>query len=183
MAGVETVIHLARARHATETPSRLRTRINPANVQIDANVFAVVVETGVRRLIVASSVHADDFRAPHAATPLSAPGSYHPPTPYGSCKLISEEVGKVLATRYGFEFVAARFGGVTPDNAVKSGAGQTATWLSHRDLLEAITACLTRKPVPSRATVFYVVSDNADRVHDTSNPFGWAPKDDSSRHM
>ena len=95
-------------------------------------------------------------------------------------KLLEEEVGKVLAGQFGFEFVGVRFGGVTADNSVKRGEGQAATWLSHGDLLGAIEACLSAEPVPGRSSVFYAVSANADRIHDTSNPFGWSPRDNSA---
>ena len=176
MDGVETVIHLARERYVPEDPPRPRERIYPSNVQMDVNVFGEVIRAGVRRLIVASSVHADDFRAPDAEPPLTPPGSYCPSTPYGAYKLVSEEVGKVLSGRFGFEFVALRLGGVSADDSVKEGAGRSATFLSQADLAAAVRACLAAEPVGGRSTVFYVVSDNADRIHDTGNPFGWTPK-------
>ncbi|HEY2631601.1 MAG TPA: NAD(P)-dependent oxidoreductase [Solirubrobacteraceae bacterium] len=182
MAGVDTLIHLAR-KFSPSDPVKRRMRIYPENVQIDVNVFTAVVKAGVRRVIVASSVHADKHRDPATAGPFTIPGSYNPATPYGVYKLIEEEVGKVLSKQFGFEFVGVRFGGVTRDNSVKRGEGQAATWLSHDDLLSAIDACLAAEPVPGRSTVFYAVSNNTDRMHDTSNPFGWKPKDSSADHM
>jgi NAD+ dependent glucose-6-phosphate dehydrogenase len=179
MAGVETVIHLAR-RFSPDDPIERRMRIYPQNVQIDVNVFTAVVRAEVKRLIVASSVHADNHRDPALVGPLTTPGSYCPATPYGVYKLLEEEVGKALSKQFGFDFIGMRFGGVTRDNSVKTGAGQTATWLSHDDLLSAIDACLAVEPVPGRSTIFYAVSDNADRIHDTTNPFGWKPTDNSA---
>ena len=179
MAGVDTVIHLAR-RFSPADPVERRMRIYPQNVQIDVNVFTAVVRAEVKRLIMASSVHADNHRDPDPVEPLTIPGSYSPATPYGVYKLIEEEVGKTLSKQFGFEFVGVRFGGVTRDNSVKTGAGQTATWLSHDDLVGAIDACLRVEPVPGRSTVFYAVSNNADRIHDTTNPFGWRPRDNSA---
>jgi nucleoside-diphosphate-sugar epimerase len=181
MPGVDTVIHLAR-RFSPTDPIERRMRIYPENVQIDVNVFTAVVRAGVKHLIVASSVHADNHRDPDLVAPLAIPGSYSPTTPYGVHKLIEEEVGKALSRQFGFEFVGVRFGGVTPDNSVKRGKGQTATWLSHDDLLSAIDSCLRTESVPGRSTVFYAVSNNADRIHDTTNPFGWRPKDNSADH-
>jgi nucleoside-diphosphate-sugar epimerase len=180
MAGVDTVIHLARRFSQIEGPAGRRMRIYPQNVQIDVNVFTAVVRAGARRLIMASSVHADNHRDPAVVEPLRVPGSYYPASPYGVFKLVEEEVGQVLAGQFGFEFVGVRFGGVTPDNSVKGGAGQTATWLSHDDLLGAIDACLSAEPLPGRSSVFYAVSDNADRIHDTTNPFGWRPRENSA---
>jgi nucleoside-diphosphate-sugar epimerase len=180
MSDVDTMIHLAR-RFATDDPRRMR--IYPQNVQIDVNVFSAVVETKVRRLIMASSVHADDHRGPTVAEPLTIPGSYYPVTPYGVYKLIGEEAGKALSRQFEFEFVGLRFGGVTRDGSVKTGVGQMATWLSHDDLIGAVDCCLACEPAPGRSTVFYVVSNNVDRIHDTTNPFGWEPKDNSADHM
>jgi nucleoside-diphosphate-sugar epimerase len=182
MTGVDTVIHLAR-RFSPSDPIERRMRIYPQNVQMDVNVFTAVVKAEVKRLVMASSVHADNHRDPNAAEPLAIPGSYNPATPYGVYKLVGEEVGKVLSRQFGFEFVGVRFGGVTPDDSVKTGEGQTATWLSHDDLLSAIEACLANEPLAGRSTVFYAVSDNADRIHDTTNPFGWRPKDNSADRL
>lgn len=179
MAGVDTVIHLAR-RFSPADPVERRMRIYPENVQIDVNLFTAIVKAKVKRLIMASSVHADHHRDPTAVGVFSIPGSYHPATPYGVFKLLEEEVGRILAKQYGFEFVGVRFGGVTRDNSVKTGAGQTATWLSHGDLVGAIDACLSTEPLPGRSSVFYAVSANADRIHDTTNPFGWSPRDNSA---
>lgn len=179
MDGVDTVIHLAR-RFSPTDPVERRMRMYPENVQIDVNVFTAVVRAGVKRLIVASSVHADNHRDPDMVAPLTIPGGYSPATPYGVYKLVEEEVGKILSKQFGFEFIGVRFGGVTRDNSVKTGAGQTATWLSHDDLLRAIDACLKVEAVPGRSTVFYAVSNNADRIHDTTNPFGWRPRDNSA---
>jgi nucleoside-diphosphate-sugar epimerase len=182
MAGVDTVIHLAR-RFSSADPVERRMRIYPENVQIDVNVFTVIVEAEVKRLVMASSVHADHHRDPTVVGLFAVPGSYHPVTPYGVFKLVEEEVGRILAKQFGFEFIGVRFGGVTRDNSVKTGAGQTATWLSHDDLLNAVDACLAGEPVPGRSTVFYAVSNNADRIHDITNPFGWKPKDNSADSM
>ncbi len=179
MAGVDEVIHLAR-RFSPADPIERRMRIYPENVHIDVNVFTAVVKAQVKRLIMASSVHADNHRDPAAVEPLTIPGSYSPATPYGVYKLLEEEVGKTLSKQFGFEFVGVRFGGVTRDNSVKTGAGQTATWLSHDDLLSAIDACLSVEPLPGRSSVFYAVSDNADRIHDTTNLFGWRPRENSA---
>jgi nucleoside-diphosphate-sugar epimerase len=180
IAGVDTVIHLARR---FDVSAERRMRIYPQNVQIDINIFTAVVEAEVRRLIMASSVHADNHRVPDAVELLSIPGSYYPATPYGVYKLIGEEVGKILSKQFNFEFIGVRFGGVTRDNSVKMGEGQAATWLSHDDLVGALDACLATGPVPGRSTVFYVMSNNAGRIHDTTNPFGWKPKDNSAENM
>src|ERR1700729_1018203 len=63
MAGVDTVIHLAR-RFLPADPIERRMRIYPENVQIDVNVFTAVVKAQARRVIMASCAHATHNRAP-----------------------------------------------------------------------------------------------------------------------
>src|SRR5437899_3505787 len=54
MAGVDTVIHLARRLSPAESPGKPRMRVYPQNVRIDANIFTAVVKADARRLIMAS---------------------------------------------------------------------------------------------------------------------------------
>ncbi len=181
MSGVGTVIHLA-SRFSQTDPIERRMRIYPENVQIDVNIFTAVVKAGVERLIMASSVHADNHRDPAAAEPFAIRAVTTLRRHTVCTSSLRRRWARSSQHNSAFEFIAVRFGGVTRDNSVKRGAGQTATWLSHDDLLSAIDACLRAVPVPGRSTVFYAVSDNADRIHDTTNPFGWRPRDNSADH-
>lgn len=182
MKGVDTVIHIARGRGGGREIMRSG-RIDPANVLFYMNVFQAVIEAKVKRLIMASSVHADNFNDYEGDGLLKVPGSYKPITPYGTHKLIIEEIGKFYSSHYNFEFIGVRFGGVTPDNSVKTFGKEPQVWLSHNDLVTAIDACVSAKSVPGRFAVFYAVSNNDGRLHDTANSFGWQPQDNSSNHM
>lgn len=180
-AAADIVIHLAHARGDQRENPRTGL-IDPRNVSMEMNVFTTAVETRVRRLIMASSVHADDFLAHSSQHLLTIPGSMRPASPYGAHKLIIEAQGQFYSQRFGLEFIGLRFGGVTPDNRVKTFGKEPEVWLSHRDLGAALIACVDAPSVPNNYVVFNVVSNNAGRIHDTTNPFGWKPVDNSRDH-
>ncbi len=179
MQGADIVIHVAHAKGESWKSES----INPVNVALEMNVFSAVNEAKVKRLIMASSVHADDFNRYEGTEPLTVPGSFHPTSPYGGHKIVIEEMGKFYSKHNGIEFIGVRFGGVTRDNSVKSFLKEPQVWLSHRDLLDAVTACVTALVVPKNFVLFYAVSANDGRLHSTENPFGWAPRDNSKDHM
>jgi uronate dehydrogenase len=183
MRGVDIVIHLA---HSVSELNRENWRsgsIDPTNVLMEMNVFHAAMAAKVKRLIVASSVHADNFNEYEGSELLRVPGSFHPTGPYGAHKIIIEEMGRFYASRHNVEYIGVRFGGVTPDNTVKTFLKEPAVWLSHRDLSGAIHACVDATKVPGRFAVFYAVSDNDGRIHSTDNPFGWTPQDNSKDHI
>jgi NAD+ dependent glucose-6-phosphate dehydrogenase len=181
--GADTVIHVAHSANESTRENWRSGRIDPANVLLEMNVLTAVIEARVGRLIMASSVHADNFNAYEGSELLTIPGSYQAASPYGTHKLIVEEMGRFYATHYGFDYIGVRFGGDTPDNSVHTHLKEPAVWLSHRDLVNAIEACVKAETVPGKFAVFYAVSNNDGRIHSTENPFGWQPLDNSKDHL
>lgn len=177
--GADVVVHTAHS----SSENWHTGQIDPFNVLLEMNVFTAVIEAQVGRLIMASSVHADDFNSYEGTELLTVPGSYKAASPYGTHKLIVEELGKFYVSRNNLEFVGIRFGGVTDDNSVRTHLKETAVWLSHRDLVNAVEACVSAKAVPDKFAVFNAVSDNDGRIHSTENPFGWKPLDNSKDHL
>lgn len=143
------------------------------NLRLSYNVLEAAAAAGVSRIILASSVHVDNFyRWP-------GPGFLHPdrvpsPTgPYGASKLLLEELGRYWSTR-GLEVICVRLGGITLDDAPDpDDRWERRVWLSHRDCVALMKSCIEADSVPGNFSVFYGVSNNVNRVHDTSNPFGW----------
>jgi uronate dehydrogenase len=181
--GADVVIHAAHSASLSARETWRRGRIEPGNVSLELNVFTAVIEAVVGRLVMASSVHADNFNDYDGTALLTVPGSYAAASPYGTHKLIVEEIGKFYASRHGLEFVGIRFGGVTPDNSVRTHSKEPAVWLSHRDLVCAVEVCVSAEAVPNRFAVFYAVSNSAGKIHSTENPFGWQPLDNSRDYM
>jgi nucleoside-diphosphate-sugar epimerase len=172
-AGQDAVVHLAGNFTSENWQSGT---IEPQNFQLDLNVLRAAAETDVRRVVLASSVHADDFPA-HSGTALLTVDRPHPiPTsPYGAHKLFLEGLGRHFAAHEGVEVVAIRFGGVTPEDWSSEEGWSSAVYLSHADLLACVRAAVEAPLPASGFAAFYAVSDNGGRVHDTANPLGWRP--------
>jgi nucleoside-diphosphate-sugar epimerase len=170
--GQDVVIHLAGDFRREHHRSR---HIDPDNVTMDVNVINAVADTGVPRLILASSVHTDAYLTHTGPALLTTATVGVPTSPYGARKLLVEALGRHLAARRPVEVIAIRFGGVGTDDRRAPG-GEGAVLLRRQDCLTCVQAVLGTTPNPSRYACFYAVSDNPDRVHDLSNPFNWQPE-------
>ncbi|MBN2094610.1 MAG: NAD(P)-dependent oxidoreductase [Candidatus Aenigmarchaeota archaeon] len=177
--GADAIIHLA---WDTEKENFRSGQINPDNVQMIYNVYQIATEKGIPRVITASSVHADNFYEWKGPGLLSAQRPNQvPDSPYGASKAFMEALGKYYSKK-GLEVVAVRFGGINPENVPPAeaedriGKYERLVWLSHGDCVDLIKKCL-EEPIPGNFAAIYAVSENEGKVHDTSNPVGWAPKD------
>ena len=172
--GARSVVHLA---WNTRTENFRSGTMDPANALMTHNVLERSLYHGVERVILASSVHADEYPNPgreHIATTATLG---IPDSPYGADKLFAEALGRHYATQ-GIEVVALRFGGVNRcDRQPVQDAAERAVWLSHRDCIDLVQKCLDTEAVPGNYSCIYAVSDNANGWHDLSNPFGWTPQD------
>lgn len=174
--GNSTVIHLAWDMTETAHNSGKSSK----NLEMAKNVFEAALKDGVKRVIIASSVHADryykDWKEETLLPPSRENPKPEPDVPYGHTKLEIETMSGEYAKK-GLDVVCIRFGGIykpgqTPPEQHKH------TWLSHNDAVSLIKTILEQKPVPGRLTIMYGVSMNkGKRIHDISNPFGWIPKD------
>lgn len=166
--GVDIVIHLAKSRDNSEGDAS-----NADDLLMMRNVYKAAVASNVRRVIMASSVHADNFYDWKGPEKISVDKTPKPRSAYGSDKVTMEDLGKEYAKK-GLEVVCVRFGGVNAmDTPPKDDYWEDAVWLSHKDCVEAIRACLTKDKIPNNFVVFYAVSKNSNMVHDCSNPIGW----------
>src|ERR1035437_1197878 len=147
------------------------------NITMFENVFKAALATGVKRVIMASSVHADRFdnwNKPEKMSPYDTP---NPNIQYGNLKVKMESMGKYYVSK-GLEVVCIRFGGINSHNApVENPSHERAVWLSHDDCISLIKIILEADSIPNNFVVMYAISDNPEVVHDISNPFQWKPKD------
>ncbi len=175
--GYDAIVHLALI-HSKETDDRdtKKSFYDPGNSLMNYNIYKAAVEGNVKRVIMASSVHADNFYDWKGPGKLSANNTPSPTSIYGAEKVFMETMGRYFASK-GLEVVCVRFGGINTQNKrPKHKPRESAVWLSHEDCASMINACLSADKVPGNYSLFYAVSNNKDRVHDTSNPFGWTPK-------
>jgi len=173
-AGHDVVVHLA---WNTASENYGNDNVDFDNALMAFNVYRACEHAPVPRVIVASSVHADDPKRPGDGL-LVASAVATPDSPYGASKVFVETLGRYFAGR-GLEVVVVRFGGVdqrVSDRDFGSGADPYSSWLSHADCVALVDACITAPTVPGGYAAFYGVSDNKGRVHETANPFGWVPE-------
>ena len=151
--------------------------INPDNALMAFNAYRAAELSGVRRVVMASSVHADDATRAHGG-PMSPAAVPTPDSPYGATKVFVEALGRYYAGR-ALEVACVRFGGVQLEHATRHdfapGQHVHSSWLSHHDCVALVDACLTAE-IPANFTVVYGVSESDEQVHDTSYPLGWAPR-------
>jgi len=175
--GHDTIVHLA---WDFESDGWLAENLNPNNTKISYNVYQAAVDAGVKRVIVASSVHADKFagRDVPAAELLQPYDLPTPDSPYGAGKVFLEALGKYYADAKGLEVICIRFGGVNRDDTPpESPHSERQVWLSQRDCATLVQSCIEAPSISNNYAIVYGISDNKDRLHDISSPFGWKPAD------
>lgn len=173
--GHDVVVHLAWDK---KHDNWLTENLDPGNIQNDFNVYEAAHQAGVRRVIMASSVHADDFVG-HKQTGLLNPYALPvPDSPYGASKCMIEALGRYYASAKGLEVICVRYGGVNKtDTPPEAPYSERQVWLSQRDCVNLITSLIEAPEVPGNYAIVYGVSDNKDQLHDTTNSFGWEPQD------
>lgn len=172
--GHDAIVHLA---WNTKTDCVLSKKLDFDNSLMFDNVYRGALETGVKRVIIASSVHADSFYGWNKREKLSPNRVSSPDSPYGAHKIFMESLGRYYS-KQGLEVVCIRFGGVInglPE--FQNNPDEFASWLSQRDCVELVKKSITAKKIPGNFVVVYGVSDNKKRIHDVSNPFRWSPKE------
>lgn len=174
--GHHIIVHLA---WDTQHETWLSENLDPDNISQNFNVYQAAQEAGVKRVIIASSVHADKFAGRDSDQPLLKPYDLPTPdSPYGASKCMMEALGRYYADAKGLEVICIRFGGINKVNKVpESPYSERQVWFSHRDCLNLISQCIEAPEVPGDYSIVYGMSDNKDRLHDLSNPFGWKPLD------
>lgn len=172
----DTVVHLALNPNSDIVHENFRKdTYDPDNSFMSFNVYKAALDAGVHRVIMASSVHADNFYVYKSKKLLSADHMPTPDSPYGANKLFMEFLGKYFATK-GLEVICIRFGGVNAEDVQPQEHFEHIVWLSQSDCRNMLRACVDIQQVPNRFAVFYAVSNNSGRIHDTSNPVGWIPQ-------
>lgn len=171
----DSIIHLA---WDTKTENFSSGKSNPDNILMAKNIYRAALEKGVPRVIIASSVRADDsknYKGNKLLTPDDIP---KPISPYGRSKVLVENLGRDFSKK-GLEVVCIRFGAIGYKKP-KDEEGKMV-WFSNPDFISLIKTTLEAKKIPGNFLIMYGVSNNKTRIHDYSNSLGWKPKDDSSK--
>jgi NAD+ dependent glucose-6-phosphate dehydrogenase len=198
-AGCETVVHLAGIAKV-QTPWA---DIYSTNIEGTYNAFEAARQSGVKRLIFASSNHAVGMYEVDNLPAIYEPGfglvvrtdaEFRPDSLYGVWKAFGETLGRYFSDNHGLQVTCVRIGSITAadnprDESVRSSspwlnltdeqkfARYASTWMSHADFARLVRAVMARD-VPY--AVIYGVGDNATRFWDLEPGralFGFWPKD------
>lgn len=145
MRGCDAVIHLGGVRDDADFMAELL----PHNIEGTWNVYESAAAAGVRRILFASTLQAEE------GLPRDIPASVtHPARPmnlYAVTKVLGEDLGRAVAMRTGIAVVALRLGWVRvpedPEWIAMEGKRPPAITLTIPDLARIIEAALT-KPLP-----------------------------------
>lgn len=179
---IDAVIHLAAdARADAPWESILQNNIIGTH-----NLYEVAKDTGVRRIIFASSNHVttgyNGFPEKDYSHLISTADPVRPDSDYALSKLFGENIARYYYDQFGLSSICLRIGSMRADNNPASDpeGPDMRRWLSHRDLLQLITKSL-ETTVPFG--IYYGVSNNKMGYHDISNAreeLGYSPQDDAS---
>lgn len=148
-------------------------RINHANLLGTANVFAAAAQSGVKRVIFASTNHVVGF---HPTTDrLDGSTLVRPDTMYGASKAFGEAIGHVYAAKTDMRVMCMRIGTCRERPIDSRGL---ATWLSYGDLVRLVNVGLTAE---YKFEAVYGVSANTRRRWDdpVAERLGYQPVDDA----
>lgn len=174
--GADAVVHLA----AVPDPDASWDQLLPANVIGAYHVARAAVASGVRRLVLASSLHV--VSAGPDETQVRASDPARPGNLYGATKAWAEALGAWVAATTSTSVVALRIGyfSVEPPTQGNVTSREQSAWLSPRDAAE-----LVRAAVEAEGLNFVVangVSANRYRFADlseTMRQLQYQPRDDA----
>lgn len=180
MRSVDAVLHLGGFRDDAD----FMTVLLPNNVIGTWNIYAAAAEAGVRRVVFASSVQAEDGR-PRDAGPVSVTQPPRPTNLYAACKILGEDLGRAAAFRLGLPVIALRLGWVQmaedPEWIQREGREPSRITLTVRDACEIFSRALTA-PSSIRYALLPAYSRNAAAIKDLAplmTVLGYEPQDDA----
>ncbi|MFB6134782.1 MAG: NAD-dependent epimerase/dehydratase family protein [Halanaeroarchaeum sp.] len=194
--GHDAVVHLAANPH----PSAEWDELAEPNVEGTYNVYAAAAESGVERVVFASTNHTQQYHVfedpadlgslPERPDPITADDPFRPDSLYGVSKVAGEAMGSYFADRHGIEVVNLRIGWLLSreglldrqDGDEQSARFARALWLSPRDcrqgIRKAATESLLENPLDAN-----LLSDNRERYFsliEARRGFEFDPRDDSA---
>lgn len=141
------------------------------------NVYRAALEKNISRVIIASSVHVNDYSKLPVGTYINPKSECWPDTPYGVTKIYIEHLGRYYSRKHGLEVICIRFGGVNERNEIRFNEDPLydKVLLYKEDFVQLMRMCIKVKKVPNSFAVFYAVSNMKGRVHALDNFLGWKP--------
>jgi dTDP-4-dehydrorhamnose reductase len=175
--GVDTVLHLA----ANPSPNATWDALAGPNVEALVNTLEAAQRADVRRVILASSVHAMGGYVQQERHPVKEDWPPWPCCTYGATKAFAEALGRAHSYRTGLSVICLRFGGV---QRRPGSVGAMTFWLGAPDLQQLVGRAIEAADI--RFGVYHGVSANTRREWDISRAaveLGYAPTCDSEEFL
>lgn len=148
----------------------------PEDLIMTYNVYKVSNELGIKKVVMASSNHANLYSNRNTQGKLSVDIPPIPDSPYGAAKVYMEALGRFYANK-GLPVVCARIGNLNAQDKPRPLSEENPQrWLSKRDWISLVEKCI-QQDIPDNFVVLNAVSKNDKQVFDWSNPLGWEPQD------
>src|SRR5690625_5055349 len=173
ISGADAIIHLA----GIPLEDRWE-NLSSGNVDVTHLVCSVAVECGIRRVVLASSIHATGLTPiPGVGERLKPTIPTNPNTLYGVSKVTLEGLGKYFAEQHGLEVVALR---ICSRMAQPLTTRHLSTWLSPADAT-LLCAAAVSGTLPARYWAVWGVSNNDRSWFDLEpgHAIGFTPKDNA----
>jgi nucleoside-diphosphate-sugar epimerase len=175
-AGADAVVHLA----ADPSPDATWDSVLPTNIEGAYQVATAAADCGVRRLVLASSLHAvGGYPQSRQRRETDQP---RPRNLYGASKAWAEALGSVIAATSATTVVAMRIGyfAETPPPATEEWTGQHGAWLSAGDAADLVRAAVEATEVDG-SVVVNGTSANRYSLADLTQAraLGYQPADDA----
>ena len=197
--GYDVVIDLA-AHASTNTPWE---KVYANNIQSTYNVIKSASESGIKRVIFASSNHVTGMYENDYPYKNIVSGNYQkkskipyittkmpirPDSPYGIGKSTGESIGKYFSEKFNTSIICIRIGTVNLENKPVDSEGTTgirsfATLLTHNDLIQLIEKSINASS-DLKYEIFYGVSNNKWRfwdIKDSETKIGYIPNDNAEK--
>ncbi|MFD2077673.1 NAD-dependent epimerase/dehydratase family protein [Actinopolymorpha cephalotaxi] len=175
VAGMDTVVHLA----ADPSPQASWADLRGPNFDVVASVLEAALAAGVRRVVLASSVHAMGAYVRRGEVPIDPAWPPSPCCLYGTSKAFTEAIGRTYAYRTELSVVCLRFGGVQPR---PGSVGGLPSWIGPEDLRALVVGAVEADAAKVPFGVYHGISANTRHEWDTGNAtadLGYTPTMDS----
>ncbi|MGO8672396.1 MAG: NAD-dependent epimerase/dehydratase family protein [Capsulimonadaceae bacterium] len=175
MAGVDVVVHLA----ATSDEAPFLDNLMPNNVAGVYNVMQAAVDTGVRRVVFASTGQTVSWR--QMDRPVRTADPPQPLTIYGVTKVFGEVLGRFFHDKFGIEFIAIRIGAfeTCDSKKLREHVGLQNSWLSPCDAVTLLQLAV-EKPGVGYAVIFGTskTREVVLSLDEAREVLGYEPQDD-----
>ncbi|MER7443841.1 NAD-dependent epimerase/dehydratase family protein [Micromonospora avicenniae] len=178
-AGVDAVVHLA----GNPRPGDDWDRLHGPNITVPTTILGAAAQAGVRRVVLASSVHVlGGYHSPAdrpTSDPISDSWAPHPCCRYGATKVFGEAAARVYADSGAFSVVCLRLGGCRPTPPTR---GWFDVWLGPADLGRAVRLALR---ADAQFGTYTITSANPTGLFDLSaarRDLGYTPTQNSEAY-